>query len=153
VRLHEVFRPELTKVALKADNKEQLFKEMVDHFCEQTSFSQNEEILSALWDRERKMSTGIRKGVAVPHGKIEMLDRIYGVLGISQKGINYEALDEQPVHLVFMILAPPEEAETHLLLLKRIAELLKDPLSYDELLLLEDPQGADQIFKKFEEKL
>ena len=151
--MHEIFLPELTKVALKAENKEQLFKEMVDHFCLQISKNHNKEILDALWERENKMSTGIRTGVAVPHGKIKVLDRVYGVLGTSQKGISYDALDEQPVHLVFMILTPPKETESHLLILKRIAELLKDPQFYEELLSQTDPKGAAQILKKFEEEL
>ena len=97
------------------------------------------------------MSTGIQKGIAIPHGKSGSLDKIYGILGVSKKGIDYEALDDQPVFLIFMLLAPNAESEVHLRLLKRIAELLDNHQFYEDLLVQRDAQGANRIIKKYED--
>jgi PTS system fructose-specific IIC component/PTS system nitrogen regulatory IIA component len=99
------------------------------------------------------MSTGIKKGIAIPHGKTGTVDRVCGVLGISKKGIDYDALDGNPVHLLFLILAPEKDSETHLRLLKRLAALLDDPQFYTELALQSSAQDACEIIKKYEDIL
>jgi PTS system fructose-specific IIC component/PTS system nitrogen regulatory IIA component len=149
--LHDVFSARFIKVDLEAVDKEEAFEEMVDHFCQAEKNGAREEILEALREREAKMSTGIRKGIAVPHGKVTALDQVYGVLGISRKGIDYDALDGEPVYLLFMLLAPPGDSERHLRILKRLAELLENPQFYMELLSQKDPQGAYGVICKYED--
>jgi PTS system fructose-specific IIC component/PTS system nitrogen regulatory IIA component len=149
--LHDVFPAKFIKLDLEAEDKEEAFEEMVDHFCQVERSKAREEILEALREREAKMSTGIRKGIAVPHGKISAMDQVYGVLGISRKGIDYDALDGEPVYLLFMILAPPGDSERHLRILKRLAELLENPQFYMELLAQRDPQGAHGVICKYED--
>jgi PTS system fructose-specific IIC component/PTS system nitrogen regulatory IIA component len=99
------------------------------------------------------MSTGIQKGIAIPHGKTNAVDKVFGVLGISKKGIDYDALDGQPVYLVFMMLAPQSDTEKHLRLLKRVAELLDNPSFYTDLVAQNDAQGAYGVIKKYEDIL
>ncbi|MDR0997701.1 MAG: PTS sugar transporter subunit IIA [Treponema sp.] len=149
--LHDVFSARFIKVDLEAEDKDEAFEEMVDHFCQAERSGAREEILEALREREAKMSTGIRKGIAVPHGKVTALDQPYGVLGISRKGIDYDALDGEPVYLLFMILAPPGDSERHLRILKLLAELLENPQFYMELLSQKDPQGAYGVICKYED--
>jgi PTS system fructose-specific IIC component/PTS system nitrogen regulatory IIA component len=149
--LHEVFPAELIKIDLEAEDKEEAFEEMVDHFCQIEKINAREEILEALRERESKMSTGIHKGIAVPHGKTNAVEEVYGVLGISRKGIDYDALDGEPVYILFMILAPPKDSEKHLRILKRMAELLENPQFYMELLSQKDTQGAYQVICKYED--
>jgi len=149
--LNEIFPPELIKIGLEADNKDEVFEELVDKFCQVRKTGSREAILEALWEREYKMSTGIQKGIAIPHGKSGVLDKIYGILGVSKKGIDYDALDNQPVFLIFMLLAPNTDSEEHLRLLKRIAELLDNHRFYEDLLVQRDSQGANGIIKKYED--
>jgi PTS system fructose-specific IIC component/PTS system nitrogen regulatory IIA component len=149
--LHEVFPAKCIKVDLEAEDKEEAFEEMVDYFCQVTRNNDREEILEALREREAKMSTGIHKGIAVPHGKTNVVDDVFGFLGISRKGIDYDALDGEPVYLLFMILAPPKDSEKHLRILKRLAELLENPQFYMDLLSQKDPQGAYNIICKYED--
>jgi PTS system fructose-specific IIC component/PTS system nitrogen regulatory IIA component len=149
--LHEVFPAEYIKVALEAEDKEEAFEEMVDHFCQVSGSRAREEILEALKEREAKMSTGIHKGIAIPHGKINAVEDVYGILGISRKGIDYDALDGQPVYLLFMVLVPEKDTEKHLRILKRLAELLENPQFYIDLQMQKDSQGAWSVIRKYED--
>ena len=149
--LYEIFAPELIKIGLEAEDKDEAFEEMVDSFCRLQKINARDKLLEALWDRESKMSTGIQKGIAIPHGKAEVMDDVRGLLGISKKGIDYDALDGQPVYLLFMLFSPQADSEAHLRLLKRLAELLDNPQFYTELLAQNDPQGANRIIKKYED--
>jgi PTS system fructose-specific IIC component/PTS system nitrogen regulatory IIA component len=149
----EIFTPERIKIGLEAEDKEEVFEELVDQFCYVSRCGAREEILGAVKKREAKMSTGIRQGIALPHGKTNAVSRITGILGTSKRGIDYEALDGKPVHLVFMILTPDEDAETHLKVLQRLAELLDNPEFYTELLSQSDTQSAFGTIRKYEDML
>ena len=148
--LHEIFPPELIKVGLEAEDKEEVFEELVDRFCQAKNSNKRKEILEALWERESKMSTGIQRGIAIPHGKSDCLGNVCGILGISKKGIDYEALDGQPVHIVFMLLAPQRDSEDRLRILKRLAELLNNHEFFTDLLVQKDPQSVHAIIRKYE---
>ena len=149
--LYELFPPELIKIGLEAEDKDEVFEEMVDLFCQVKKTNIRDDILAAIHERESKMSTGIQKGIAVPHGKTNSLENIYGVLGISRKGVDYDALDGQPVYILFMLLAPQTDSEKHLRLLKRMAALLDNPQFYAELLAQNDPKSAQAIIRKYED--
>ncbi|MDR1956962.1 MAG: PTS sugar transporter subunit IIA [Treponema sp.] len=151
--LYELFPPELIKVGLEAEDKDEVFEELVDYFCQVYRSGAREEMLEALRVREMKMSTGIRKGIAVPHGQTNAVERIYGVLGISKQGIEYDALDGEPVYLVFMIVTPHKDSEKHLRLLKRLAQLLDNGDFFRDLVAQKDAQGASGVIKKYEDML
>jgi PTS system fructose-specific IIC component/PTS system nitrogen regulatory IIA component len=151
--LYEVFRPELIKVDLEASDKDEAFEEMVDHFCQAERSNAREEILDALREREAKMSTGIHKGIGIPHGKTNAVENVYGVLGISRRGLEYDALDGEPVYLVGMVLIPQKDTEKHLRILKRMAELLENPQFYIELVAQKDAQDVYHVIKKYEDML
>jgi PTS system nitrogen regulatory IIA component len=86
-----------------------------------------EALLAALIDRERIGSTGIGNGVAIPHIKMPELQEMYGVLATLQSSVDYDAVDDQPVDIVFMLLAPMENKTTqHLKMLAYISRFLKD---------------------------
>jgi PTS system fructose-specific IIC component/PTS system nitrogen regulatory IIA component len=149
--LNDVFSRELIKIGLESKDKEEVFEEMADFFCQTTGIKSRQEILTALWEREAKMSTGIKRGIAVPHGKSSVLKNVYGVLGVSKKGIEYDSLDSQPVNLVFMILVPDTDSEAHLRILKRLAQIIDNHEFYSELLAQNNPRNASDIIKKYEE--
>ena len=151
--LTEVFPPELIKIGLEAENKDEAFEEMVDQFCHIIKPNIRDEILEALYERESKMSTGIFKGIAVPHGKSNAIDNIHGILGISRKGIDYDALDGQPVYILFMLFAPQKDSEKHLQLLKRLTYLLENPGFFSDILTQNESEGVHGILKKYEDIL
>jgi len=151
--LQEVFRPEFIKIDLEAEDKDEAFEEMVDFFCQAYGSNIRQELLTALKEREAKMSTGILKGIAIPHGSTYAVDTVCGVLGVSRDGIDYDALDGNPVYLLFMILAPNQDAETHLRILKRMAELLENPDFTIDLQAQDDAEGVYRVVCKYEDML
>ena len=149
--LYEAFPPELIKIGLEAEDKDEVFEELADHFCQAGKSDGREEILEAIRTRESRMSTGIQKGIALPHGRTNAVRDVHGVLGISRKGIDYDALDGQPVHVLFMLLAPLSDSGIYLRLLKRLAELLDNSRFYADLLAQNDPQSVYAVIKKYED--
>ena len=151
--LQEILSPEYIKVNMEAEDKDEAFEELVDHFCQSEKSNIREEILESLYIREAKMSTGFQKGIAIPHGNTNAIDSVCGVLGISRKGVDYESLDGEPVYLFFMIIAPEKDTEKHLRILKRVAELLENPQFYFDLQAQKDAQGAYKVICKYEDIL
>ncbi|MDR0389577.1 MAG: PTS sugar transporter subunit IIA [Spirochaetaceae bacterium] len=150
--LGNIYRPEYIKIGLEAEDKEAAFEELVDHFCQLTNNSAREEILDSVREREDKMSTGIKKGIGIPHGKTGAVDDVYGILGISKKGIEYDALDGEPVYIIFLMLTPvQDEVEKHLGLLKNLADLLEEPKFFTDLLGQSDAQSAYAVIKRHED--
>jgi mannitol/fructose-specific phosphotransferase system IIA component (Ntr-type) len=152
--LQQIFTPSRIKIDLESEEKDELFEELVD-LVAQTEGREfpRVAVLSAIRDRENKMSTGIKKGIAVPHGKADGVSSIIGALGVSRTGIKYAALDGEPVYLVFLLVSSTKESELHLQALKRLARLLDDPEFYTELVRADSPQRAFSILKSFEDLL
>jgi PTS system fructose-specific IIC component/PTS system nitrogen regulatory IIA component len=138
---------------MEAEDKDEAFEELVDYFCQTDNSNAHDEILEAIISREAKMSTGIHKGIAVPHGKTKAVQTMRGVLGISKKGIQYDSLDGEPVYLLFMIISPLEDSEKYLRLLKHLAELMENPQFQLDLQAQKDAQSAHKIICKYEEML
>jgi PTS system fructose-specific IIC component/PTS system nitrogen regulatory IIA component len=149
--LYKTFPPELVIVELQAEDKDEVFEEMADRFCQITGISDRASILEALWERESKMSTGIQKGVAIPHGKVQSVKKAYGILGISKKGIDYDALDGQPVYIVFMVLVPQTDSEEHLIILQRLADMLHNHNFYTDLIAQNNQNNVNEIIRKYED--
>jgi PTS system fructose-specific IIC component/PTS system nitrogen regulatory IIA component len=151
--LQDVLLPEFIKVDIEAEDKEKAFEELVTHYCKANGSNDYKDILSAIVKREEKMSTGIHKGVAVPHGKTNTVKTVRGVLGISQKGVDYDALDGEPVYLLFMFISPLEDSEEYLRMLKHLAKLIEVPQFKSELRSQKDSNEAFNVICKFEEML
>jgi nitrogen PTS system EIIA component len=152
--LQNVFAPGSIKIGLESEDKDELFEELVDMLAKEggRSFPRSA-VLAAVKDREDKMSTGIKRGIALPHGKAEGLAGLSGALGISRRGIEYASLDGEPVYLVFMLVSAPKESELHLAALKRLAILLDDPEFYTDLLKADTPDRANAIIRNYETRL
>jgi PTS system nitrogen regulatory IIA component len=85
-----------------------------------------ETLRRTLEEREQLASTAIGDGIAIPHGKLDNVDRLVGVLGRSTAGLAFDSLDRQPTHLVFMLVAPSNSAGIHLQALARLSRLFRD---------------------------
>ena len=109
---------------LKVGSKKQLLQELAAVAAKETGIHERT-IFDVLLERERLGSTGVGKGIAIPHGKHSDIDRLYGVFARLPSAVDFEAIDEQPVDLIFLLLAPADAGADHLKALARISRLLR----------------------------
>ncbi len=117
---------------LKAKSKKQVLQELSAHAGKLTGLDQRD-IFDTLLQRERLGSTGVGQGIAIPHGKISGLKQIIGLFARLEDPIDFDAIDDQPVDLVFVLLAPESAGADHLKALARISRLLREPSTIDKL--------------------
>src|ERR1700710_2692527 len=111
---------------LKANSKKQLLQELAAKASKLTGLPERE-IFDVILQRERLGSTGVGNGIAIPHGKLADIKTIIGIFARLDSSVDFEALDDQPVDLVFLLLAPEGAGADHLKALARVARLLRDP--------------------------
>ncbi len=136
-------------VNLKAKNKAEAITELCGILKDQGKVSDSESLVAALIQREKLGSTGIGQGIAIPHAKSETLDKVVAAMGISRKGVDFEALDGETVHIIFLLLAPPDSAGLHLKILARISRLLKDKFFRQS---LRDAKSVEDVQKIISEE-
>ncbi|MBN9020231.1 MAG: PTS IIA-like nitrogen regulatory protein PtsN [Rhizobiales bacterium] len=124
--LSDLITPDAIVPALKANGKKQALQELAEKAATLTGLDERQ-IFDTLLQRERLGSTGVGNGIAIPHGKLAGLKRIHGVFARLAKPIEFDALDDQPVDLIFLLLAPESAGADHLKALARIARLLREP--------------------------
>ncbi len=112
--------------ALRVTTKKQALQEISVKAAEISGMSARD-IFDALLQRERLGSTGVGGGIAIPHGKMAKTDRIFGVFARLERAIDFDALDGDPVDLIFLLIAPEGAGADHLKALSRIARALRDP--------------------------
>jgi nitrogen PTS system EIIA component len=124
--LTDLVVPQAVVPALRVNSKKQALQELAARAATMSGRS-DREIFEVLMQRERLGSTGIGSGIAIPHGKLAKLDRLFGVFARLERPVDFEALDGQPVDLMFLLLAPEAAGADHLKALARVARLLRDP--------------------------
>ena len=128
----DLVAPEAVIAGLKAGSKKQALQLLSEKAASLTGLSERD-IFSVVFERERLGTTGVGQGIAIPHGKFDELDRIIGVFAQLAKPIDFESLDNQPVDLVFLLLAPDHAGAEHLKALARVSRLLRDKDTCDKL--------------------
>jgi PTS system nitrogen regulatory IIA component len=128
--------------ALKVTGKKQALQELSAKAAELTGQSERT-IYEILLQREKLGSTGVGSGIAIPHGKLARLDHLFGLFARLDRPIDFEALDGQPVDLVFLLLAPESAGADHLKALARVARLLRDREIANK---LRESRDADAIY-------
>ena len=123
--VNDLVAPQAVVPSLRVNSKRQALQELAGRAADLCGRSERE-VLEVLMQRERLGSTGIGSGIAIPHGKLPRLERLFGVFARLDRPIDFEALDGQPVDLVFLLLAPEAAGADHLRALARVARLLRD---------------------------
>ena len=111
---------------------------------ESKKIKKTDEIIDVVLERENLGSTGVGHGVAIPHGKTDVLSEQVGVLGISKKGIEFNSLDGEPVYIIFLLVGPVEVTGQHLKALSRISRLFKDKFLRQA---IKDAQTKEDVVK------
>lgn len=152
MKLSDLLSPELIKIPLETTKKETVIEELVDLLEENKKISNKKAVLDAVLEREKVMSTGVGQGIAIPHGKTESAEAVAAAMGISPKDIDFQAIDEQPVHIVFLLIAPPNETGLHLKALSRVSRLLSKESFREKLMQAPDAKAAMQLIRDEEKK-
>ena len=138
--LHDLVAPNAVIPALKCTSKKQVIQELAAKAAKLVG--QNERtIFETLLQREKLGSTGVGHGIAIPHGKLPKLNNLFGLFARLERPIDFEALDGQPVDLVFLLLAPEGAGADHLKALARVARLLRDQDTANKLRAARDAQA------------
>lgn len=124
----------------KASSKKQAIQSLAKMMAQKNGLCERE-IFANLLDREKLGSTGVGRGVAIPHARVSGLDRITGMFVRLSNGIDFDAVDEHPVDLMFMLLAPEEASTEHLKALARVSRLLRDESVCGKLRVTADPSA------------
>lgn len=141
------FNRDLFFTDLRSTTKEEVLPEMVDLIAQKSHLKDSNLILDMLKRREQLGSTGIGKGLAIPHGRSLSVPKLLVAFGKSDKGIDYHSMDEQPVHLIFMIIAPPQEqSNVYLPFLGKLVEVMKQSEIREKLQTIE-------TYKQFRETI
>jgi mannitol/fructose-specific phosphotransferase system IIA component (Ntr-type) len=148
--LHEIFKADKIKLDIEAEDKDQVFDELVSLLVGTEHVGRKDEFLIVIRERENIISTGIKDGIAIPHGKIDNLDRSIGVIGLSKKGIEYGSLDNNPAKIIFMFISNKSKKEEHLAVLKRISKISENANFRKDILLAKTPESANKILKVYE---
>ncbi|MBP02888.1 MAG: transcriptional regulator [Rhodospirillaceae bacterium] len=138
-------------IKLKASSKKQLLQMMARRASSTTGISE-QKIFDTVLERERLGTTGVGNGVAIPHGKLSSLQAMHGVFACIEKAVPFESLDEKPVDLVFMLLAPEKAGADHLKALARVSRLLRDPVNCEKLRGTETEDGIYMLLTTAEAK-
>jgi fructose-specific phosphotransferase system IIA component len=139
---------------IKSTKKEDVIKELVDALIQAGEVNKNNrnKLIEALLAREKLGSTAIGQGIGIPHTKSEYVDKLVAALGISSKGIDFDSLDDEPVYIVFLLLAPQDSAGPHLKALALISRLLKDKYFRDNLRACKDEKSILKLIMEADEK-
>ncbi|HOJ29754.1 MAG TPA: PTS sugar transporter subunit IIA [Spirochaetota bacterium] len=111
-----------------------------------------ETIKKTLFEREKSMSTGIGKGVAIPHCSCPYVDDVVMILALSKKGINFDSIDNLPVHIAILLIVPKDKISQHIKTLANIAKLMSDDALREALSNAKDAQDIIKILKEYEQK-
>jgi PTS system nitrogen regulatory IIA component len=121
MNIGDVLREACVVADLTGETKEVVLTELVSALKQEGLIQDAGEGVRVILEREKLGSTGIGEGVAIPHGKMKGLDTILCAFGRSKKGVEFGAVDSQPVHILFLLLAPEETTGLHLKMLSRIS--------------------------------
>lgn len=147
MKLEDILSEELVRADLVARTKPDVLNELAEVVTAQHPEIDRTKLVATLQERERLNSTALGDGVAIPHGKLVGIRRVFAAFGRSRAGVEFQALDGQPTHLFFLLVAPEDSAGAHLKALARISRLLKDASFRQRLLEAPDAHAIWTIIR------
>jgi nitrogen PTS system EIIA component len=137
----------IVKIPLESKDKPDVLRELVQILKDAEKIDDFDNVLNAVQEREDKMSTGLQDGIAVPHGKSAIVSSLQLAIGIAPEGIDFNALDEQPSKLFFLLVAPPDQAGPHVEALAEIAKLAQSKAFCRALVRAESAEEVVELMK------
>lgn len=142
MEINDLISPEAIIPALRVTSKKQALQEISKRAAELIRLPERS-IFEVLVERERLGTTGVGHGIAIPHGKLANIDKLYALFARLETPIDFDSIDEQPVDLICVLLAPETAGADHLKALARVSRLLRDQATCDK---LRGSESADAIY-------
>jgi PTS system nitrogen regulatory IIA component len=144
MNLKTVLSRDTISLHLQGKTKEEIINELLDILVSAKKVQDKTAAYSAVMDREKKMSTGMKHGIAIPHGKSASIKDLVACIGVSDTAVDFDSLDHEPCRIFIMTLSPLEKTGPHLQFLAEISLLFKSSEKRAEILKAQDP---DDILK------
>ena len=151
MRLSELLPPSQVRVGLAARTKREAIEELVA-LLPLEGAEQRASVLGAVLEREAVLTTGIGRGVAVPHGKSAAVPRLMAAIAIHATGIPYEAVDGQPCHILFLLVSHPDNSGPHIRALAQVARVLNQERAKRTLVEAKTPEDVVAVFRDDESR-
>jgi len=150
MKLTDYITPGHVKIRLEGDSKEEVIEELVSLLVDTSDVEDPDAIYEAVMNREREGSTGLEKGVAIPHAKSDAVKSLSIVIGISRAGVDFAALDGKPSHLFFLMVAPTSESGPHVQAIAKIVKMIKLDKFRKKLLDAKKPDDVVEAISRVE---
>ncbi|MGC9363732.1 MAG: PTS sugar transporter subunit IIA [Fidelibacterota bacterium] len=150
MELSDILTPDLVQIPLEADNKSEVISRLIDILVRNGKLKDPAAAKAAVLKREELMTTGVGKGVALPHGKYAETEDVLIACGISKKGIDFDAIDGQPVHIFVLLLTPAKYPNKHLKLLSKFSRILNIAVCREKLLSATSAAGIIAVLEEFD---
>jgi len=145
MNLKTVITTDTIELHMKGSTKKEIINELLDILVRTGKVKDKGAALAAVMDREEKMSTGMKHGIAIPHGKCASSEDLVACIGISEKPVDFDSLDKQPCRIFIMTLSPVEKTGPHLQFLAEVSLLFKSAEKREEILKAKTPEEVLEI--------
>lgn len=146
MKISDVLTEDLVISGMDGKSKTEVINGLIDLVGSSPKVLDKEQVRSAVFEREELMSTGVGNGFAIPHGKTDAVSDIVAAFAISERPIDYDAIDEKPVRLLFLLVSKPNMVGPHIKLLSRISRLMNKESFRSNLLTLKTPKEIIELF-------
>lgn len=152
MKVHDLLNLKYILTEFKSENKDDVINELINLLKDDERVTDLEEVRKCVFEREEKMSTGVGKGFAIPHGKTNAVSDILAAFGKSDTPIKYNSLDGEPVHLIFLLIGKENLVAKHIKLLSRISRLMNNEEFRKKLINADSKESILKIFEEEEEQ-
>jgi len=143
--LKSILTNETVNLHLKGTTKEQIIDELLEMLVKAGKVKDKAVAKACIMDREKKMSTGMKHGIAIPHGKTDSISSLVACIGISEKPVDFDSLDQEPARIFIMTLSPIDKTGPHLRFLAEVSLLFKSPEKRKQLLNAKTTQEVIEL--------
>jgi len=150
MRITDILTEKMVITGLKGDSKQDVINALVDLVGASSNVLDREKVRQAIFDREKLMSTGVGNGFAIPHGKTDAVSNIVAAFAVTKNPIDYQALDEKPVRLVFLLVGKDNMVGPHIKLLSRVSRLMNKEKFRKQLLDMKSSREVVETFRQEE---
>lgn len=150
MRITDVLDEPYIRINLPGNTKEEIINSMIELVANSKNVIDKEKVRQAIFEREKIMSTGVGNGFAIPHGKTDAVKDIVAAFAVTAQPVDYQALDDQPVRLVFLLVGTDSLVGPHIRLLSRISRLMNKESFREEILASKSPQEILDLFRREE---